>query len=202
MSTKKTTSSRQVTIGTEEYINSRTGEVREFEVISVRDRDFNFEKIWLFKLLELLELTGGAKVKVIAWMLENRSADNLVIATQEKISEECNSSQKTVSRVISEMVEVGLLLKLQNGVYQLDPSLIWKGSHHSRMDVLLSFEATQQRSTSNYPETSGTPSEKPSEDSSLETLEEDSEKPSETPSEDSSLETPSVDSSRKRTGRV
>jgi len=135
-----TTTGRQIVVGYDEYVNQRTGEVEEFAVMRARQADWNFEKIWLFKLIELLDLVGSAKVQVLSWMLNNRDGDNRVIATQAKIAEAVKVSRKTVNTLIVELKEEGLISVPQRGVYRLDPNLIWKGSHPKRMSILMQFE--------------------------------------------------------------
>ena len=38
----QTTTKRVKVVGTEEYINTRTGELEQMQVTSIEDRDFNF----------------------------------------------------------------------------------------------------------------------------------------------------------------
>lgn len=138
--TYKSTAGTRVVVGHDEYVNQRTGEVEEFAVMRVQQADWNFEKIWLFRLLEALNLTGSAKVKVLTWMLDNRDQENRIIATQKRIAEGADVSQRTVNGLIREMMEEGLLSSIQSGVYRLDPDLIWRGSSNSRMNILMQFE--------------------------------------------------------------
>jgi len=137
---RSTTSGRRVVIGHDEYVNRRTGEVEEFAVVKATQADWDFEKIWLYRLVELLDLAGSAKIKVLTWMLEHRDSENRVIATQGKIAEGADVSRKTVNTVLREMKEERLIASPQSGVYRLDPSLIWKGKHHKRMNIMMVFE--------------------------------------------------------------
>ena len=137
---KSSTSGRRVVVGHDEYVNQRTGQIEEFAVIRVQQADFNFEKIWLYRLIEALDLAGGAKIKVLMWMIDQRDRENRVIATQARIAEEVGVSRRTVSDLLSEMKSDGLVSSPQSGVYRLDPNLIWKGRHTTRMNVLMTFE--------------------------------------------------------------
>lgn len=141
---RSSTAGRQIVVGVDEYVNRRTGEVEEFDVIRVQQADWNFEKLWLFRLLDLLDLAGGAKIQVIAWMLENRDRENRVIATQAKIADGSGVSRRTVNRLLIEMVNEGFISCPQSGVYRLDPTLIWKGPHSQRMNILMCFEKEAQ----------------------------------------------------------
>lgn len=144
---RSSTAGRKIVVGVDEYVNRRTGEVEEFDVIRVQQADWNFEKLWLFRLLDLLDLAGGAKIQVIAWMLENRDRENRVIATQAKIAEGSGVSRRTVNRLLIEMTNEGFISCPQSGVYRLDPTLIWKGQHNERMNVLMCFEREAQEET-------------------------------------------------------
>ncbi len=143
---KTSTSGKKVVVGYDEYVNKRTGEVEEFAVMRATQADWNFEKLWLFKLVELLDLVGNSKVRVLVWMLENRDSENRIIATQSVIAEGAGVSLKTVSRLLGEMREEDLISSPQNGVYRLTPDLIWKGSHPSRMNILMQFRKEAQDS--------------------------------------------------------
>lgn len=136
---KTSTSGKRVVVGYDHYINQRTGELEEFAVMRATQADWNFDKLWLFKLVELLDLVGNSKVRVLVWMLENRDSENRIIATQDAIAEGSGVSRRTVSRLLGEMREENLISSPQNGIYRLTPDLIWKGSHPSRMNILMQF---------------------------------------------------------------
>ena len=43
-------------VGRAEYTNNSTGEVEDFQVVRLEDRDFNFHKIWLEHIINSLDL--------------------------------------------------------------------------------------------------------------------------------------------------
>lgn len=141
---KKTTSKKVKVIGTQTYINAETKEVCEMQVISIEDRDFNFEKIWLGFILEALELIGNQKIKVLDHLLKNKNADNIVIKTQRQIAKEIGVSFRTVSITMTRLLEAGFIEKIQGGAYQISPDVIFKGSHQKRMKVLMDFQTRKQ----------------------------------------------------------
>lgn len=143
MSGKKTTTKRQVSVGQETYVNSRTGEVTEFHVMEVEDRDFNFDKIWVFWLAQTLDLIGNSKVQVLTYLFEKRDRNNRVIATQRVMAEEIGVSLSTVSITLTALQEIGAISSPQNGVYMVNPEFIYRGNHSSRMRVLLDYKKTQ-----------------------------------------------------------
>lgn len=146
--THKTSKGPVGVVGYDEYINARTGEVTEFAVLRMQNVDYNFEKIWLYKLLEALDLTGSAKVKVLSWMLEHRDSENRIIATQARIAEGAEVSQRTVNKLIRDMMAESLISSIQSGVYRLNPDLIWRGKNHKRMSILMEFAREVSDTTS------------------------------------------------------
>lgn len=118
-----------------EYIGEKYA-VAEFE-----DRDFNFEKIWLVVILQMLGLIGNAKIKVAMWLLKNRNGDNYVFANLRKIAEECGASFDTVQRTIKILKDNKLLAQFnKGGVYQINPDMIFKGGSNKRMNLILKFK--------------------------------------------------------------
>jgi hypothetical protein len=141
---KKTTVTRKVKAGTKNVIDEDTGELRKVPHFEVRDVDFNWNKIWLGHLLDCLEVIGNKKIIIMTWFLENRDKkDNMIHATQRMIAKETNVSLPTVTETITIMQEQNVLLKVRNGVYQLNPELIFIGDNPERMDVLLTYKETK-----------------------------------------------------------
>ena len=115
--TKKTVSTKATRIGKAEYINKKTGEIEQFNVIEEHDQDFNFQKIWLGHLLDALEMVGNKKMQVISWLLENRDKKtNEVIATQQEIIEATGLSKKTVAETFKALQEAEVLSKIRNEI--------------------------------------------------------------------------------------
>lgn len=142
MATKKnkTTTKKQVVVGKQEYINKETGELEEFNIINSYDTDFNFEKIWLSHILESLEVIGNQKIKVLNWLLANKNNENMIIATQRKISEKCGVSYPVVNKTIKALIDTKAISSNQSGVYMLNPDFMFKGHNKKRMNLLLRFQ--------------------------------------------------------------
>ncbi|EOI3591728.1 replication/maintenance protein RepL [Proteus mirabilis] len=135
---KKTTKKTKV-IGTQSYVNETTGEVVEMNVVETISSDFNFEKIWLSHLLQALDCLGSKKVKVVSWLLENKDHKNVIIATQRKIAAESDTSLKTVAEVMKVLLTADVIRMEQQGVYLLNPEVIFKGDKCKRMNVLIKY---------------------------------------------------------------
>jgi predicted transcriptional regulator len=126
-------------IGMETYIDQKTGELKDMQVISIEDRDANFHKLWLYHLAEALDMIGNQKTKVMYHIMENLNSENLYIGTQRKIAERLDLSMNTVIITIKKLHEAGLIKTVQNGVYQVNPEVLFKGGKDKRLSVLIEY---------------------------------------------------------------
>jgi hypothetical protein len=140
---KKTTATRKIKAGLKTVIDQDTGAERRVTNFEIKDIDFNWNKIWLGHLLDCLEVIGNKKIQIMTWLLENRNEkDNLIYATQRMIALETGASLPTVTETLTLMQDQNVLDKKRNGVYQLNPNLIFQGNSEQRMDILLSYKKT------------------------------------------------------------
>lgn len=137
----KTTSKKQKLIGTQEYVNQNTGEVVPMIVTSIEDRDFNFHKMWLNNLIMSLDEITNRKMELAFWIIENLNKENQLVMTQRKIADKTGISIKTVSETMRllQQGEIPFLVKINSGAYQVNPDVIWKGSHTSRMGIVFDY---------------------------------------------------------------
>ncbi len=119
-------------------INFKTGEVEPIEVfIGQSDK---WEKVFAKTLVDLLNMTGEAQTKIIAYLIKNKDYKNVVMATMKKISDETGSSTRTVQRTISTMIEQNFLIKLQNGAYLFSPHIMRSGKNTVGMAIVRTWE--------------------------------------------------------------
>lgn len=152
--TSRTTTRKLKVLGTETYINQRTGELTDMSVVEVEDRDFNFHKLWLSNILNAIDLIGNKKVKLAFWIIENLNKDNQLIATQRKIMERVNKDKEdkkdkvsiqTVNETLQTLVKAKFLIKESSGVYSVNPDVIYKGSRGNRMNILMKYRTTEHQ---------------------------------------------------------
>lgn len=143
-STGTKTSKKVKVQGGVKYVNQATGEVEDFQVIQMEDRDFNFHKLWLGHIITSLDIIGNEKIKVLTYMLEHANRDNVILGTQRGIAEAVGVSVPTVNATIKALVESNLIKMLQQGVYVINPDVIFKGGHTNRMNVLLQYTTPSQ----------------------------------------------------------
>ena len=134
---KITTRKKTKVIGTKTYIDRDTGELNEMQVISIEERDANFHKIWLGHIIQSLDLIGNKKIKVLNYLMENLNSENMFLEGQREVAESLNISIQTVSRTFRALQESDFMRQPKNGIYQINPDIIFKGGKEKRLNVLL-----------------------------------------------------------------
>lgn len=114
----------------EKWVNVNTGEEREIQ--SVHKRIYGSKQFWKIYLMDFLQILGvldSKQVDILIYILENtEQANNTFIGTYQKIQKAVNVSAPTVARVMVKLQENNFLKKVQNGVWQVSPSIMMKGS--------------------------------------------------------------------------
>ena len=142
----------------ETWINQETGEVREVQEIDVKATDVGFEKIWIGMILAVLDIVGGRKKDIVAYLVSNRvRSENIVFATQRKIAEDVNVSLKTVTETIQALKRQKIITQVTPGCYRINPGVIWRGSHLSRMAIMAKFSEETASETPEEAKTEPTP---------------------------------------------
>lgn len=140
--TTRTTRKTVKVIGTETYINKDTGELTEMQVINIEERDANFYKLWLTHILTSIDLIGNQKTKLAFWIIDNLDSNNLLPMTQRQIAQKSGVSYQTVSRTLQALIDSNFLQKVNQGVYRVNPDVIFKGGKRDRMSILLQYHDT------------------------------------------------------------
>ena len=129
--------------------NPVTGETEQYDNMLVRRvvGDFDYDKVFLFNLLEGLGVIGGAKFKAAMCVLKHKDENNLVMITAETLGKECKISTKSAHRTLQMLQESNFLTrpKKTRGLYQINPEMIFKGSHNRRMSVLTVYEKNREQ---------------------------------------------------------
>jgi len=136
-------------IGRQELVNPATGEIIDVAIVNVETLDRDFHKVWLGNLLMSLEIIGNQKIKVCNWLLSNKNKENVVISSYQKISQETGISKRTVAETIRLLLKANFLRRMANGVYVINPDVVFDGGHHRRMDVLYRYQIQNSVSPSN-----------------------------------------------------
>ena len=134
-------------VGSETYINNRTGEYEDFEVIRMEDTDFDFEKLWLGHLLAAIDEFSNQKMKILAHLLKKREkANNTVIATVSDLCQQTGISRPTIIETLK-ILEKNGVIRRKTGVIFINPSVVFRGSHSNRMRILLDYSRIETKET-------------------------------------------------------
>ena len=140
----KTTRRKMKIVGKQTYINQKTGEMNEVQVIDIEERDANFNKIWLSHILNSIDLIGNQKTKLAFWILDNIDSENQLIMTQRKIAKNSGISLYTVSETLKVLMDSNFLQKINSGAYRVNPNVLWKGGKSARMNVLFKYHQNEK----------------------------------------------------------
>jgi len=144
MTRKQMTTRKKVkVIGQETYINPKTGELKDMQVIDIEERDFNFHKVWLQHILNSIDLIGNKKTKLAFWIVENLNKENQLVMTQRQIAEKTGFSLDTVRLTMTSLVESNFLVKINMGAYMVNPDVLFKGGKSDRANILLQYHSAK-----------------------------------------------------------
>lgn len=119
-----------------------TGEL--IEVDQITKRALGQKQFWKIYLMDFLQVLGGFEYKqldVLIYILENTEAStNTFIGTYRGIAQKAGVSYETVARTITLLIGKKFLKKIQNGVYQVSPTIMMKGSEHKKSLLLNYYE--------------------------------------------------------------
>ena len=127
-------------IGTQQYINSNTGETEDFSVVSVEERDFNFHKVWMRNFIATLDIVGNQKTRLCFWIIDNLNKDNMLTYTYRQIADKTGMSLDTVRVTMKCLLEADFLRKHNQGCYIVNPDIVFKGSRTGRMNILTQYD--------------------------------------------------------------
>ena len=98
--------------------------------------------------MDFLQVLGGFEYKqldVLIYILEHtEAANNTFIGTYRSLEKSVGVSYDTVRRTITLLQGKGFLKKVSNGVYQVSPTIMMKGSEHKKSLLLNYFNDQQQ----------------------------------------------------------
>lgn len=115
-----------------------TGEL--IEVDQITKRALGQKQFWKIYLMDFLQVLGGFEYKqldVLIYILEHtEAANNTFIGTYRSLEKSVGVSYDTVRRTITLLQGKGFLKKVSNGVYQVSPTIIMKGTEHKKQLLL------------------------------------------------------------------
>lgn len=139
------TSKKVKFVGTQSYINANTGEIIDMEVSQIEERDFNFSKVWMRNFIAALDIVGNKKTKLCYWIIENINKENMLIGTLRDISKRTNTSLETVRLTMDILLDADFLRRKSQGVYIVNPNIVFKGGRGSRLNVLNQYNSNPKK---------------------------------------------------------
>jgi len=131
-------------IGKQQYLNQATNEVEEFTVVKKKvNADFNFHKVWLSDLMNVLSVFGGKKINVVNHILGNLNSDNYYMGTIRGTAKELDISDKTVRETFKQLQDADFMKMKLAGVYQVNPDILVKGNSGKRQNLLIQYESEE-----------------------------------------------------------
>ena len=132
----------QVLLGTQrkKFRDEETGELIEVDQITKRALgQQQFWKLYLVDFLQVLGVLDSRQVDILVYILENtEQANNTFIGTYAKIQKDVGAAKGTIATVMKKLQEKGFITKIQNGVWQVSPKIMMKGSEHKK-SLLLNY---------------------------------------------------------------
>ena len=128
------------------YIDEDGNEGMETEIYKKVYGGKHFWRVWLSDLLYTLGLINNSKqLDVVFHVLENTDpSTNLYIGTIRKTVEDTGVSLGTVAATFKKMQEVDMIVKQQNGLYKVKPTLLMKGNDNKKQRLIVEYEQVKQ----------------------------------------------------------
>ena len=139
----KVTRKKVKVVGLQQYIDSKTGEVKDFQVINIEERDANFHKFWMFNVIQSLDLIGNQKTRFAFWLIDQMDDENKICLTLRQMAEKTGISLETVRITVKALIESDFLVKHNMGVYKVNPNCIFSGGKEARVRVLLDYQESK-----------------------------------------------------------
>ena len=118
--------------------NGVVQEVTRF-IVPIGEKDTDFCKVYNHFIDKLSDLSKSER-KVFDWCLKNMDYENKVyILNQKKLASTLNLSYGTVRNAVSSLTRKGLLKKIENGLYLVNPAIACKTTVDKRKNILIQF---------------------------------------------------------------
>lgn len=124
-----------------------TGEIIEVDQITKRTYgQKSFWKIYLMDFLNILGIFDSKQLDVFIYILENtEQSNNTFIGTYDKIQKATNVSRPTIAKIMIKLQENKFIYKIQNGVWQVNPNVMMKGTEHKKQMLLNYYDDSKDK---------------------------------------------------------
>jgi len=112
---------------TYKLIDLVTGEEVPLQAFVERVTKDKWEKAYAKTLAEYIGMGGNEACKVLAYLIAERTSKNLILGTHKEVAEDAGVSARFVSKLYAVLMNRGMLKKVRNGCYFLNPEIICYG---------------------------------------------------------------------------
>ena len=125
-----------------EIVDSNTGEI--VPVLKVNKKFYGntgFDKCFVKEMLAAYDVIQNKQVAVVTHIYNNMSrADNMFVGTYKKIAQAVGVSEPTIASIMKKLQEINIIRKVQNGVWQINPQVVVRGSETKRKALIMMYE--------------------------------------------------------------
>jgi len=120
----------------EEFVNKSTymlidritGEEVNIDLFIEKASSEYWEKAYAKTLAEYINISGTNTNKVLAYLIKQKTIENIINGTVREIAVKAEASHTTVAKVFKVLQKKKLLKKVRNGCYFLSPDILRHGS--------------------------------------------------------------------------
>ena len=141
---KQQTSKKVKYIGSHDFIDAETGEIKTMQVSDIEERDFNFHKVWMRNFISTLDIVGNQKTKLCFWIIDNLNRENQLMYTYRQIAEKTKISLETVRVTMGILLDSNFLRRQNQGCYIVNPDIVFKGGRDGRLNILNQYQDAEQ----------------------------------------------------------
>lgn len=128
----------------EEVLNKETGEVEEKKVkksYTIKKED-NYIKLYIKHINYLNNLPGGLDPLIYELVLKTNYGNQIVInsAIKREIATKIGKDFKTINQYITKLVKLDILIRVDTGVYYLNPEFYGKGNWEDILELRQTLE--------------------------------------------------------------
>lgn len=121
-----------------EITDTLTGEVVSEEAFlnhyfsdTRQEQKKGFEIAYPHKVYRFMGIADSPQMQVLVYLLKVKSSQNLISETSRSIAAELGLSKSTVNTVMKRLQDEGLLMRVKQGTYLLDPDVMVYGGNNA-----------------------------------------------------------------------
>jgi len=126
--------------GRQGYINRETGELIDAEVVELKQGDADFQKIWVAQILAAAEELSSSRLKLVMYLVaESSKNQNMIDVTIRDLASLLKMSPTTVTKTLKTLEKKNIITRRRGFIF-VNPDIVYKGTHHKRMNILFRYE--------------------------------------------------------------